>query len=86
MNLRLLTVILLYSLLSASGFSQDTTAVKQLFDSSDSARIVSSEIQDQDIKPEIEFTVTEAMEYLQKNYSLRYGGTLRINCADQLKG
>jgi len=66
MNLRLLTVILLYSLLSASGFSQDTTAVKQLFDSSDSARIVSSEIQDQDIKPEIEFTVTEALEYLQK--------------------
>lgn len=66
MNLRLLTVILLYSLLSASGFSQDTTAVKQLFDSSDSAKIVSSEIQDQDIKPEIEFTVTEALEYLQK--------------------
>ncbi len=66
MNVRSLIIILLYFLSGTSGFSQDSIVVGILLNSNDSVRIAAPEIRDQDKRPEIEFSVTEALEYLQK--------------------
>lgn len=66
MKVRSLIFIIMCSLLSTSGFSQDTAAVGILLNSNDSVRIITQGIKDQDERPEIEFSVTEALEYLQK--------------------